>query len=96
LYNYVYKDLKAADSLKVKKIGQYDSVPNGYYRVCLVLAFGTDYHWYRQNPDGTWSHKPGATEVTKLDSSASTIYNPATADRGNYTTVVGFYAIKKK
>ena len=23
-----------------------------------------DYHWYRQNPDGSWSHKLGSTAVT--------------------------------
>jgi hypothetical protein len=62
-----------------------------------------DYHWYRQNPDGTWSHKPGDSRVTNLDNSAKTIYNPITADRNgipmggvDYSNLVGFYAIKQK
>lgn len=74
--------------------------------MCLVTGFdsygGFDYHWYRQNPDGTWSHKPGATEVTNKDNSGKTIYNPVTANRNgipyggvNYTNVIGFYAIKQ-
>ena len=25
---------------------------------------GGDYHWYKLNADGTWSHKPGNTPVT--------------------------------
>lgn len=44
----------------------------GYYLVALVatskptgydeaddVAYQNDYHWYRQDLDGTWSHKPG-------------------------------------
>ena len=27
-----------------------------------------DYHWYRQNPDGTWSHKLGQGEVARINS----------------------------
>ena len=26
-----------------------------------------DYHWYRQNPDGTWSHKRGLSPVAQND-----------------------------
>ena len=28
----------------------------GCYKVALVIAPNQDYHWYRQNSDGTWSH----------------------------------------
>ena len=36
--------------------------------VYLVSASdGSDYHWYRQNPDGSWSHKPGNTPVTNRE-----------------------------
>jgi hypothetical protein len=37
----------------------------GGYVVALVYNPGIgDYHWYRTNGDGTWSHKPGGTAVT--------------------------------
>lgn len=36
---------------------------NGGYAVLLVVSPGFDYHWYRQDADGTWSHKPGSTHV---------------------------------
>lgn len=26
--------------------------------VALVIAPGIDYHWYKQDSDGYWSHKP--------------------------------------
>ncbi len=34
------------------------------YKIALVIKPGEEYHLYRQNPDGTWSHKPGTTKVT--------------------------------
>lgn len=36
-------------------------VPEGYYKVALVLAEGEDYHWFRQASDlnGRWAHKHG-------------------------------------
>ena len=40
-----------------------------------------DYHWYRQNPDGTWSHKRGFTAVTIYDTAENIIYDPEICDR---------------
>jgi hypothetical protein len=40
-----------------------------------------DYHWYRQNPDGTWSHKPGHGAAVATDSDGHAITNPETAAR---------------
>ena len=59
-----------------------------------------DYHWYRQNPDGTWSHKPGRTEVTNLDASEELIFDPEICDRNyetssgiNYNEFIGYFAV---
>lgn len=68
------------------------------YKVVLVIAPGKDYHWYRQNPDGSWSHKRGHTEVTCVDASGKTIYNPQGCNRNygsiNYSTFAGYYIVK--
>ena len=56
----------------------------GYYSVYLVVDNCIDYHWYRQDKGGYWSHKPGRTPVKKLDASGKMIKNPAKADVGNY------------
>ncbi|MBN8502657.1 MAG: RHS repeat-associated core domain-containing protein, partial [Sphingomonadales bacterium] len=40
-----------------------------------------DYHWYRQDADGMWSHKPGTSPVTNLDAAGNVISNPESADR---------------
>ena len=65
---------------------------------CWKIAFAyddTDYHWYRQNVDGTWSHKPGQGEVKNCDADDNIIYNPRECNRGRYKYFVGFYMIKK-
>ena len=64
-----------------------DKCPSDYYKGGLVVASkpgetGT-YHFYRQDDDGTWSHKPGANAVTKLDADDNVIVDPRTANR-NY------------
>jgi len=58
-----------------------------------------DYHWYRQNPNLTWSGKSGGGPVSSKDASGITITNPSTADRSYvgaglfYTEVVGYYCV---
>ncbi len=56
-----------------------------------------DYHWYRQNPDGTWSHKRGQSEVINYDASGEIIYDPQVCDRDygtiDYSIFVGYYAV---
>lgn len=61
--------------------------------VALVVAPGEDFHWYRRDRFGTWSHKPGQTPATHLDNSGSQIYDPEYADRGNYTDFCGYFRV---
>lgn len=46
-----------------------------------------DYHWYRQNPDGTWSHKPGKTEVRDWDYDGNPILDPEHSNRRSATEI---------
>jgi len=65
---------------------------------CWKVAFAyskTDYHWYRQNIDGTWSHKVGQNEIRNYDKLGNTIYNPRECDRGKYINFVGYFMIRK-
>jgi len=65
---------------------------------CWKIAFvygNDDYHWYRQNIDGTWSHKLGNSEVINYDEDDKIIYNPKECNRGEYKNFVGFYMIRK-
>ena len=78
-------------------IGKYETCPSGTYKVALVIDPGTDYHWYRQNADGTWSHKPGGNEVVNIDSAGNLIFDPEEAARtywyADYTVFGGFFKV---
>lgn len=81
-------------NLVFQPIGKYDVCPAGTYKVALVAySDNWDYHWYRQDADGYWSHKPGGTAVTRYDNSGNLIIDPETADRGGYDLFLGFYAV---
>lgn len=61
-----------------------DRCHKGWSKVALVIDPRSDYHFYRQDSNGYWSHKPGGTPVTNRDASGRLIYDPALADR-NYS-----------
>lgn len=68
----------------------------GEWMVALVWYYNpdtylTDYHWYRRDEDGTWSHKPGSTPISTTDASGNIIYDPQSCDRGAYDTFLGYY-----
>jgi hypothetical protein len=68
------------------------------HKVALVIAPGpefNDFHWYRLDRDDHWSHKPGGTPATNVDSSGNPITDPRTANRGPYTVFCGFYCVCK-
>ncbi len=68
------------------------SVPNAYY-VALVIWPGTDFHWYRQDRTGCWSHKPGQTPVRDVDNSGNKIIDPRSCNRGPYTNFCGYMTV---
>ena len=55
--------------------------PKNTYKIGLVTDEDQDYHFYRQDSNGYWSHKPGATDVIRIDASDRPIYDPALASR---------------
>ncbi len=107
LYDYVLQDYQTynenfSTSLVFQRIGQYETCPAGTYKVALVVdKIGPlfDYHWYRQDSDGLWSHKRGNDHVKRTDESNSdesnsdAIIDPYYADRGEYTIFLGYYAV---
>jgi hypothetical protein len=57
--------------------------PKGTSKIGLVVDADQDYHFYRQDSNGLWSHKPGGTAVTNKDADDKLIYDPKLANR-NY------------
>jgi len=75
----------------------------GFYLVALAVdlkdgrwsGHNPGYHWWRQDSDGLWSHKPGANPVRREDESGNLIRNPRECDRGIYKHFVGFSWVPK-
>ena len=53
-----------------------DRCPYRTSKIALIVDPKRDYHFLRQDPDGYWSHKPGAMHVTRLDASNRPILRP--------------------
>jgi hypothetical protein len=55
--------------------------PNKMRKIALVVDPKEDYHFYRQDSDGYYSHKPGGTDVIRTDATGRPIFNPELASR---------------
>jgi hypothetical protein len=53
----------------------------GFYKIFLALDVKNDYHWWRHDNSGYWSHKPGASDVVDKDGSGEKIKNPFLSNR---------------
>jgi hypothetical protein len=73
----------------VRKRGQ------GWY-VALVIWPGNEYHWYRQDRVGCWSHKPGSTPARNTDNAGAAITDPQTCNRGPYTQFCTYMVTNRK
>ena len=81
----VIKKDAAARGWTIGEIGANEKAPPGAYKIAYLESKDrNDYHWYRQNPDGTWSHKPGPGRVTNRDYSGMPILNPELSNNGVY------------
>ena len=78
-------------------IGKYEQCDPGYYKIAICSDPGYDIHFYRQNSDGTWSHKMGNDYVSNLDSSNQLILDPENCARKysflEYNLFYGFFQI---
>ena len=97
----LFKRLKA-DNPTIIKSKYKEKCPKGFAKGYFALDIGddTDYHFYRKDSNGYWSHKPGTTPVRKHDYSGKLITAPHKADRRsdshNYTKSCGYFCFDKK
>ena len=75
----------------------------GFYKGFIAIDTkdeDQDYHFYRQDSNGYWSHKPGRENVINYDSDKQPIKNPMKANRKytnfNYSTPCFFFCINNK
>jgi hypothetical protein len=68
--------------------------PEGTYKIAFGVGYDgvdVDYHFYRQDASGYWSHKQGRTLVTNVDSNGSLLPDPYYIDDMYY--LVGYYMV---
>ena len=81
--------------LKVTRVNfaSYEAKQGNWVVALAYASDGSDYHWYKRDPDGTWSHKRGAYIVENWDYAHRTITDPANCNRGKYDCFLGYYEI---
>lgn len=74
--------------------------PCGYHKIFLALdnqGYFRDYHFWRQDIDGTWSHKPGTSQPLQVDAKGKPILDPEKSNRFfypyDYSLSCGFFCV---
>lgn len=91
------------DNKSIKKVNFAYKCPPGFSKIAVIVDPYADFHFLRQDSNGYWSHKPGATNVTNKDSDDRLIFNPELANfcypesssRLNYTNFCTFYSVPR-
>lgn len=105
-YSGLKKDYSSCDSM-VKRVladnpdiqlaSAESSCPNGFYKGFLALDRGKDYHFYRQDSNGFFSHKRGRNPVSNKDASGNFIVQPHDSNRDfgdyNYASTCGYLCV---
>ncbi|MFA4845360.1 MAG: hypothetical protein WC654_02270 [Patescibacteria group bacterium] len=64
----------------------------GYYLSALFFAMNEyDFHWYRKDDDGFWSHKNGWHPVKETDDAGNHISDPRTCAHSEYPIFGGYF-----
>ena len=74
------------DNPNVKTATFEEKCPEKTSKIALVVDKRNDYHFFLQNRDGFWSHKPGGQPVTNLDAAGHLIWDPHLSFL-NYTAI---------
>lgn len=89
-----------ADNPNIKRANFQDTCTTDAYKGALVVAPGTDYHYYRLNDDGYWTHKPGYKPSSQYDASGNMILDPQKANRNygrlNYKDFCGYFCVPRE
>lgn len=95
-------------NISLRKVSLKESLPCNHYRIAIVIdntGEHTDYHFYRQDSNGYWSHKQGKGKIKNIDSSGNKILDPLRANRNyskkkdksgdkyNYEIFCGYFSI---
>ena len=91
------------DNISIIRTTFAERCPVGTSKIALATSPEQDYHYYRQDNNGFWSHKPGRKPVTNKDASGKLIINPEMANRDyrteesklNYDNFCGYMCVPR-
>jgi len=93
----------------IREVGLNDNIECNRYKIALVLSNNSDsfdYHFYRQDLNGNWSHKAGDNPISNVDASGKLIKDPQKANRNynktdntdddnnDYNIFCGYYSVR--
>jgi hypothetical protein len=95
--------LQHMDTPEIQKTDFETRCPRGMSKIALVVHPGEDFHYYRQDSNGMWSHKDGSNKVKNWDALKRRIFSPETSSRDyrwqgsdlNYRDFCGFYCVPR-
>lgn len=96
---YTCKDVRRAvfaDNHTILPSSRFTKCPSRYYKGFLAVDDGNkdgDYHFYIQDADGYWSHKPGEQAVRRTDKKQELVRDPFIANRGRYNLECGYFCV---
>ena len=85
-----------ADNPAVFSVDADKTCPRGHYKGFVAVdptEKDSDFHFWIQNRDGKWSHKPGSLDVTRFDSAGNSIVDPVASDRGRYSDACTYMCV---
>jgi hypothetical protein len=101
--SYLSKDAKYHKNKTIIKTTAYAKPGYREYKIVGVMCKGWDFHFYRQDSDGYWSHKRGTNSgISQYDAAGIKILNPANCNRNygqkynNYSSFMGYYMVTYK
>lgn len=69
----------------------------GSYLAALFFARDQkDFHWYRKDDNGFWSHKNGREAASNVDDDGGAITNPLQCSNTQYPIFGGFFLVPKE
>jgi hypothetical protein len=78
----------------IKKLRSNQQCCDGYYKIALFITTNKkDFHFYRQDNTGLWSHKDAWRKVSNKDYKGRLIRNPETASKNESYTFCGYFRI---
>lgn len=90
---------------KIREVPNHQSCKDDEYKIYMFWGImgdaGPDFHFYRQNADGTYSHQIGNSKPSNTDGGGKPITDPLSASRWNddwksdYNKFRGSFCVKK-